>query len=185
MTDLPSPRKVAKGDGPFIASIIFPAQPVEVEEVNRSSIALTTINFDLIDILAPPTNSPNPPKKLYYILDDGFVAKDCDMVRRKKSLVSKIILAGKEAGCRYYTDGWHKWGTKEDQEKEGFCFFKLCCSHSRSKPTSKKGKDGIKEEHIKLASTNNTRLIHGRHHGNRKMARKTCKYRQQCKIQTS
>jgi hypothetical protein len=176
MTDLPSPCKVAKGDGPFVASLIFPAQPVEVEEVKRNSISLTTTNFEFIDILAPPAKLPDLPKKLYYILDDGFLTnEDCDMTKRKKSLVSKLISKGKETGCRYYTDGSHQWGAKEehDNRKGAFRFFKLCCSHSRVKSTKDKNK---KKVDIKLASTNNTRVIHGRHNGNRNMARKTCKY---------
>lgn len=181
MTDLPSPCKVAKGNGPFVASLLFPAQPVEVEEVNRNSIMLTssTTNFELIDILAPPVKLPNPPNKLYYILDDGIgvLTNDCDMAKRRKLLVSSLISKGREAGCRYYTDGSHKWGgTKHgdgDELKGGFRFFKLCCSHSRLN-CSTKIEENV-EVKIKLASTNNTRLIHGRHHGNRKMSRKTCK----------
>jgi hypothetical protein len=149
---LSSPTKVEKGYGPFIlASLIFPVQQVEVTETReRISISFTESSFEEVDILAPRTVN-----------------------ERKEALVVELKLRGRNDGCRYFTFGSNLWGPADSN----FRFFKLCCCFSVQRRQAKSS--GVTASDFKLASTNNTRKIHGHYHGNKEVsARKSCKFSQ-------
>jgi hypothetical protein len=84
--------------------------------------------------------------------------------------VQELKLRGRDDGCMYFTTGYALWGPTD----RGFRFFKLCCCFSKIKRAAAGSQK--KAYDFKLASTNNTRKIHGRHHGNKEVARKSCKY---------
>jgi len=167
---------VAKGDGPFIlASLFFPVQQVEVTERERISINFSESSFfEEVNILAPRSASM-PGKRLYYILKEPTTnetsGSPMTVNERKEDLVAELKLRGRNDGCRYFTFGSNMWGLADSN----FHFFKLCCFFSVQKRQTKSS--GLIASDYKLASTNNTRKIHGHHHGNKDVARKCCKFK--------
>lgn len=81
-----------------------------------------------------------------------------------------LKLRGRDDGYNYFTTGSILWGPTD----RNFHFFKLCCCFS--KPKREVNNSKLNVSNFKLAFTNNTKKIHGCHHGNKEVARKSRKF---------
>jgi len=181
-TDPPSPCKVAKGDGPFLASLFF-----DVHKMNHSNSG--TLNslkppdhalYSNTDILAPLNGLAS--KNELYIFNPTVYIPSSDKLTMKAArnkLQGHLKLKGKmgdgDGGSNYFFDSLKQWGPNNVAHHVQPMKFYLKCFSSVTARESSNAKMTEKSS-FKLAGTNNTRGLHGRFLGNKEVPRKSCKY---------
>ncbi len=182
-TNPPSPSKVAKGDGPFVASLYCDVHHIMHDRGNLHGLKPPDdATYSNTDIFACPNNGQT--NQGYYIFDaKKFTPSPDDDVMKSslRKLYDHLKLCGKagdgEVGSRYFNTSLRNWGPMDVETKfqpKRF-LFKCYCSDVARKQSSKEKESG-KNGSYKLAATNNTRTLYSRHGGNKGAPRKSCKY---------
>ena len=183
-TDPPSPCKVAKGDGPFLASLFF-----DVHRMNHNnSGTLHNLKppdnavYSNTDILAPLNWLAS--KNELYIFNPTVYIPSSDKVTMKATrnkLQGLLKLNGKlgdgDGGSNYFFDSLKQWGPNNVVHHiQPMKFYLKCFSSGTARESC--NANTTEKSSFKLAGTNNTRAlhVHGRVLGNKEVSRKSCKY---------
>ena len=182
-TDPPSPSKVAKGDGPFAATLYCDVHHIMCDNWMLHDLKPPQdASYTKTNILACPQEAQY--KEGFYIFSTKEFTPSSDagtMKSRREKFYNHMKLCGKigdeHGGANYYFSSLRKWGPihEDTNFQPKRCFMKCSCSDVvRNKP--KPQNSTTDKASFKLASTNNTRKLHGCHKGNKDAPRKSCKY---------
>ncbi len=111
----------------------------------------------------------------FYIFDSNkYKPSDnkTELKSARKLLQNDLNLAAKRTGSSFFSSSLKCWGGKTSPKT--FQNFEFRCSMSVMKPVSIIDEDNNLEDY-KMASTNNTRALHGRYKGHKNKKRKCCK----------
>ena len=183
-TDPPSPSRVAKGDGPFVASLYFDVHHIMYDRgILHGLKPPDDASYSNTDIFACP--NPGQTNQGYYIFDTKKFTPSPDhdvMKSTLKKLYDHLKLSGKagdgEVGSKYFNTSLRDFGPMDVETKfqPRRFLFKCSCSDLARKKASKQKECTSNDGSYKLAATNNTRTLFGRHGGNKGAPRKSCKY---------